>query len=336
MTVDRVVLERDEYLRKLEGIALKAAGLISLPGNFSIKLINHTENSTFFASNGDRGDRVIVRVYREGYHSLEAICSEHLWMNALREDEVIHVPAVLLGSDGETIRRVKTAQVPEGRVCTLFEFVEGDSPDEQNLVSSFSNLGQVTAKMHKHTQGWKLPITFERYSWDIETIFGENAHWGRWSYARNLNDERINLLDRLVQVVSRRLEIFGKEESRFGLIHADMRLDNLLIHKGENRVIDFDDCGFSWFLFDLATALTFIEDSPEVPQLISTWLEGYRLVKELSQIEENEIPTFMMLRRMQVMGWMGSHAETELALSLGGTFTDVTCNLAESYLKKFG
>ncbi len=52
----------------------------------------------------------------------------------------------------------------------------------------------------------------------------------------------------------------GRE--RFGLVHADIRLANLLVDGEHVRVIDFDDCGFSWFMYDFATTVSFIEDHP--------------------------------------------------------------------------
>ena len=45
-------------------------------------------------------------------------------------------------------------------------------------------------------------------------------------------------------------------------MHADIRLANLLVDGEHVRVIDFDDCGWSWFMYDFATTVSFIEDHP--------------------------------------------------------------------------
>jgi len=42
---------------------------------------------------------------------------------------------------------------------------------------------------------------------------------------------------------------------RPGLIHADLHLGNALFWSDEVRVIDFDDCGFGYWLYDIAFAL---------------------------------------------------------------------------------
>ncbi len=123
---------------------------------------------------------------------------------------------------------------------------------------------------------------------------------------------------------------------RFGLAHCDLRLANLLLHGSEVKVIDFDDCGFGWYMYDAATPLSFYEHLPQAPGLIECWLEGYRSVSAVSMAEEEEIPTFVMLRRLLLVAWVGSHAETDLARSLGVSYTDQTVALCSAYLRRFG
>jgi len=327
---------QDVLLQRLEGIAIKAAGLIDSDAPLSPRLLNHSENTTYLLSDASGNEQKILRVHRTEYHSVNAIKSELTWIDALREDLGVHTPHILPDKNGDRMQLISTDEVPEGRQCVFFEYLEGEEPDEDNLLPAFPNLGEVTARMHQHARHWTLPEGFERFSWNVETAFGDNPHWGHWQNGPNLNDERNRLLDRMVAAMSVRLGRFGDSHDRYGLIHADMRLANLLIHEGDTRVIDFDDSGITWYLYDLATALSFMEDRPDVPELVAAWLEGYRRVEKISQQEENEIPTFLMFRRMLILAWMGTHAETDLAQSLGDAYTDVTCDLAETYLAEFG
>jgi Ser/Thr protein kinase RdoA (MazF antagonist) len=145
----------------------------------------------------------------------------------------------------------------------------------------------------------------------------------------------LEILGRMEKTIGRRLERFGKSRERFGLCHADIRLANLLIDGTRTKVIDFDDCGLSWYLYDLGTALSFIEHRPDVPDLVQSWLRGYGKVIRLSREEEAEIPTFIMFRRLLLVAWIGSHAETDLAKSLGAPYTQGSCRLAEQYLRRF-
>ena len=132
-----------------------------------------------------------------------------------------------------------------------------------------------------------------------------------------------------------RLERFGKSPDRFNLVHCDMRLANLLVDGDTTKVIDFDDCGFSYLLYDCATTVSFFEHKPEVPELIEAWVRGYRKVAELPEEDEAEIPTFVMLRRLLLVAWIGSHSETDLAKSQGVEYTRQTVGLCERYLADF-
>ena len=122
---------------------------------------------------------------------------------------------------------------------------------------------------------------------------------------------------------------------RFGLIHADLRVTNLIVDNDTVAIIDFDDCGFSWFLYDLAATLTLYEDAPNVDELIGSWVDGYRAVSPLSAEDEDEIPTFIMLRRLMLSAYVGLRSHTELADELRRTgFSRTSCELAEKYLSR--
>ena len=140
------------------------------------------------------------------------------------------------------------------------------------------------------------------------------------------------VLTRLDHVLRARLRAFGSGPERYGLVHADTRLANLLVHDGSVSVIDFDDSGFSWYLYDLGTSVSFFEHEPEVPALVDNWLGGYRRAAGLSAADQAEIWTFIMFRRLLLVAWIGSHRAVDIAAELGAGYTRGSCDLAESYL----
>ncbi len=78
-----------------------------------------------------------------------------------------------------------------------------------------------------------------------------------------------------------------------------------------------------------------MEERPDAEALVGAWVRGYRRLAPLSREEEGEIATFIMLRRMMVVAWIGSHSDTELARSEGAGYTLGTCRLASRYLERF-
>jgi Ser/Thr protein kinase RdoA (MazF antagonist) len=229
-------------------------------------------------------------------------------------------------------------QLSDPRFVVLSHWESGTEPNmAQNLLRPFEILGEQTARMHKHSRHWQRPEYFTRLTWDFETSLGdEKPHWGRWRDGIGVDAESQKLFARTVDVIRRRLQTYGKSTERFGLIHGDLRLANLLIDGSEVKVIDFDDCGFGWHMYDAATPVSFYEHEPQVPELIDAWKVGYRKVARLAKEDEDEIPTFVMLRRLLLVAWIGSRPETDLAKSMGRPYTEGTMGLCESYLLKFG
>jgi Ser/Thr protein kinase RdoA (MazF antagonist) len=300
-------------------------------------LINLSENATYRIDDPASGRRWALRVHREGYHSKSAIASELAWLQALRRDGVVTTPIPVAGRNGELIQMAGHPAMRRLRNVVLFEWESGVEPSEKDhLIEKFEVLGEVTARMHLHSQAWTRPAGFERHTWDFDTSLGDRPHWGRWRDGMGLDAKKEALFARTVEAMRRRLERFGQGPDRFGLIHCDMRLANLLVDGAEVKVIDFDDCGFSWHLYDAATAVSFFEHEKHVPELMAAWVKGYRRVHELPAEDEAEIPTFVMLRRMILVAWIGSHSETELAQSMGVDYTEKTAPMCEDYLTRFG
>ncbi len=297
--------------------------LWDIPAHATTTLINVSENETYLVE-ADKF-KAVLRVHRQGYNSERAIECELEWSAALP----LNTPTAIVGIDG------KAVQSSDDRLMVLFNYINGKHPDpREDLTASFVELGRIAAQTHYHSEGWKRPENFERLTWGLHEVFGENAKWGDWRDAPNVTNDIRRILERVERVVKHRLNAFGKSPQNYGLIHADMRLANILVHNGETRLIDFDDCGFGWFLYDFAAAISFIENDPQIPALRKAWVKGYRAFRPLSDAEVFEIGSFIMLRRMALLAWIGSHMEATEPQALAPDFARVTAELGVKYLSK--
>ena len=256
-------------------------------------------------------------------------------MTALDSDGGVATPRPLAGRDGALIQSHGTSALAP-RHLVMFEWLEGAEPDpDDDLVEPFRQLGGIAARTHLHVTGWQLPDGFERLVWDDESVFGPSPNWGDWRDGPGVDARVREVLEAAETLVRDRLAAYGRGAARYGLIHADMRLANLLIDGGDTRLIDFDDCGFGWFMYDFAAGISFMEEHPQVPALREAWLDGYRAVRPLDREDEVEIDSFIMLRRMALLAWTGSHSGTDLARSQAPHFAAGTARLAEAYLARF-
>jgi len=85
-------------------------------------------------------------------------------------------------------------------------------------------------------------------------------------------------------------------------------------------------------LYDFATAVSFIEHEAQVPELLAAWLRGYRQVAPLAAEDLEQIPSFLVLRRVLLTAWLASHAEIPFARRFGTQYTEGTVHLAREFL----
>lgn len=318
----------------LYAIAEASLGRWGIGKDASLRLISHSENAVFLVTR-KHGLKKVLRVHRTGYHSAAGVQSELAWMKALQEEAGVETPQAVAGSDGELIQFVQADSAQEPRMVVLFDFIQGTEPNPDDLLQAFHHLGSIAAQMHAHARRWQRPSYFERLIWDYEHSLGNRPNWGGWQAGFAKSKPGKDIVERADVVMRERLALFGTSEEDFGLIHSDLRLANLLVEGGTTKVLDFDDCGIGWYVYDIASSMTFLENHPDADAIVAAWIEGYRTNGTLSEREIAEIPTFMMLRRLIIMGWAGSHPDTDLAREMGEEYSVGTVEFAKKYLEKF-
>lgn len=287
-------------------------------------LINVSENHTYRIDG--RAGRFILRVHRPAYQSPAAILSELAFVASLRGH--LPVPRPLPGINGELLQ-----ELPSGRKAVLFAFEPGEEVAETaELEPLFRTLGRYAAILHLHVGRWRRPAWFERPTWTAKSMLDAEGLWGDWRQGPGVVDDVATTLSEVDRVLRKRLARYGKSEQTFGLIHADMRLANLLIDGDRVTLIDFDDSGFCWYLYDLAASLSFIETRDDLDVLVAAWRSGYEALRPLTEEDIGMIKPMIMLRRMVLTAWIGSHAETDLARRQAPRFAADTAALADRLL----
>jgi Ser/Thr protein kinase RdoA (MazF antagonist) len=79
-----------------------------------------------------------------------------------------------------------------------------------------------------------------------------------------------------------------------------------------------------------------MEHDPRLPEWQDAWLRGYRQEEPVTAEDEAMIPTFVMLRRLLLVAWMGSHSHSRECREIGPGYTAASCELAEQYLRSGG
>jgi len=305
----------------------------------ALNLIKHRENAVFAVTAGN-GERYALRLHRAGYHSAEELLSELQWMQAL-DATGLHTATVIPSADGSLFQNVRADDQYQEILCDLLAWVDGKplgtiedgvAEDSKSIEKSFRIIGATAARLHNHAEHWTPPAGFSRHAWDIGGIVGEKPFWGRYWDNHLLTSERRNLLLRAGERLAVALQQFGQTPDRYGLIHADFLPENFLVDGDRITLIDFDDAGYGWHLFDFATTLFFHLGESHFDLIRDSMVDGYRDHRELPDEHLVMLNTFLLARGLTYVGWLHTRRETETAQEIGPPVVEGVCEMAEDFL----
>jgi Ser/Thr protein kinase RdoA (MazF antagonist) len=87
----------------------------------------------------------------------------------------------------------------------------------------------------------------------------------------------------------------------------------VLVNDGGLTVIDFDDTGFGWHLYDIAVALIHHQGTADYAAVEAAFMRGYRRLRALPDADLARLPMFLLMRGMVQIGWY--HQRPELGVT---------------------
>lgn len=282
-----------------------------------LELVTVGENVTYRAARAG-ADSFVLRLHRPGYHSLEELDSERIWLAALSRAG-ISVPEPAAAPDGRFFVPVTVAE-GDVRFAGLTRWRDGEvMADLQSTLDvppsirePFAQLGELMGHMHGQAAGWEAPAGFVRQRLDADGLLGDDPFWGRFWEVDELTDDQKQHLSRARELARIRLLEYGEPAETFSVIHADLHLGNLLVDAaGRLSVIDFDDAGYGWHQYDMAVALLHVRGTPDADAAEEAFVEAYRRVRPLAHDDLAWIPFFEAVRLMALVGWKGQRPEVQ-------------------------
>ncbi len=326
-------LAPEQQSARLKKLAAKALIAWDIASDSDLKLISHRENAVFKVTTGEAN--YVARIHRFGYHSDAELRSELQWMEALSRSGIA-TPEIIKTRRTEHFTRVQVEEVPESRQVDLLAWINGvpisDLENNGDELTMHRTIGELMARMHNQAGEWTPPNGFRRHSWDVEGLLGENPVWGRFWKMSHFTNEQREKVQEARSVARRQLLEFGQNKDRFGLIHCDFLPQNLLKDGEAVRIIDFDDCGFGWHMFDIVTSLYSYSYLPNFDAVKTAFIKGYRSRRDLSAAQWEYFDFFLLLRIMTACGWMHTRPETETARQFSTVLAKSLVAKADEYL----
>jgi Ser/Thr protein kinase RdoA (MazF antagonist) len=291
-------------VRRLAEVALREFGF----RQYRLRLLKHLVNTTFALACDT--DRYLVRVHRVKDHTPLRIESELAWIEALSHDTAVSVQTPYRSPDDRMIVVADAPGVLESYPVTVLSWLKGRIlPQDRRTLRHFEHLGRLVANLHNHSRTWTLPPTFDRPTYDTDGTIGPRSGFpideiGRERLPAPVLRDLETVYSRLKKVE----EHLGHDPEHFGLIHFDLSFTNVLFAAEEAMPIDFDQCGFGFYLYDLAVVLAGPYGEPGFQERCAALFRGYRNIRHLDGDLIAYIPVFMASRATTLILWAAAQS----------------------------
>jgi Ser/Thr protein kinase RdoA (MazF antagonist) len=282
-------------LAPLVDAALAEYGIVAV----EVASLRYYNNATYRVVAQD-GAQYALRVTSNHYSELELGC-EMQWLSVMQGDPEVRVPAPVTARDGRLVVSATAPTLAEARSCTLCHWLEGAHiPEERMTAADFACLGAAASKLHRQSASFVPSPDFERPRWDEARWFDPRVHD---TYQRILEHLRrffspsaVERFHELAQKSRTRMRELRSTPRGFGLIHADFHAGNYLFHDGRVGFIDFEDLGWGYFLYDVATALFGAIERPDYPVLVDAFCSAYAGNLALPESFADDLLVFQVMR----------------------------------------
>ncbi|HNB19690.1 MAG TPA: homoserine kinase [Agitococcus sp.] len=237
------------------------------------------ENSNYFVSTAN-GQEFVLTIFEElnGQEaSFLAPLLQHL------QQAGVAVAAPLIANNGQSLLTIKE------KAAQLAPRIQGQHPLQVNVAQA-QIMGEQLAKLH---------LALKKYP-----LKRSNAHGAAWwqkeaAKARNgMTQVEQLILDTVLNDFEETTEDF--DDLPKGLIHGDLFRDNTLFAGDELKaILDFSEAGKDYWLLDIAITINdFCSDWPNVTlnqELYQAFLTGYQKKRQLTEDEQEVLPTFLTM-----------------------------------------
>ena len=279
-----------------------------------IDVLSHTENVVCRIRLSS--SQVVMRLHRPGYNDLRELNSEVQWVQSLAATG-LPVPTALQTQTGDYYCSVDIGHGDsrEQRIVGVIEWVDGAplgtplTNTSQDVVPHYETIGALAAEIRCHANLWEPPEDFRRRRWDLDGLLGEEPLWGRFWEAPPLTDNQRIVFSEARKVLRDRLGELSTGPDRFGLIHSDLHLGNIMRNGDKLTIIDIDDAGYGWFAHEIAVALHPSVGEPWFDLARKAFIGGYSSICEIDDDETRSIDFFLAVRSLMIVGWLNARPE---------------------------
>lgn len=224
----------------------------------------------------------ILRIASASHRSKEDTLNEIDFLLFLKEKGV-SVSAPIKGLDGEYVYAINEDQ--EKWIVSAFEIAKGKDFRSRSYDTDirFREAGRMLGKIHKYSKIYSPHnLSRSRRQWyESQHMAKASNLFGKYNHKLKVKfDEFMHQMNQLPQT-----------NDSYGLIHGDYLFSNYFFDGDNITVIDFDECEYSWFVYDIAVCMYYYLLGGDPTKLSSKIEEAEKLFYNLllGYTKENHI-----------------------------------------------
>lgn len=189
----------------------------------------------------------------------------------------------------------------------LLTYVKGKSPTADDVsLTQMALIGKFLAQLHQI----KFDTTLARHALDWDGLFSENGIYQPSDDNMTVfTDEQLLVMRHVTDKVQSVMKELGQGEEEFGIIHGDCLLKNILFHNKTVHALDFEYCGWGYYLYDLTPILWQLKSQARYPELEQALWDGYASIRPLTTRHRDLLETLIAGRQVASMRWIASNQE---------------------------
>lgn len=244
-----------------------------------------------------RGQRkLILRATHTIHRSLDEIEGELEWIQFLKERGASVCGVELIEGDNRCLSIGPYT-------LSLLEEVKGRTIEEADWTPElFESWGRQIGLFHQLATGFEPSRSSrKRFEWDED----ENQN-----FADRIPSDQGLILE-ICNEAMNKLRALPRSADLYGLIHGDAHPGNFYFDEGKPIFFDFDDCGYQWFAYDVATVLFSAIYQPWIPddrirhqkeaeKFLPAFLKGYEREFPVPEFVLENMPLFLKLRELSL------------------------------------
>ena len=245
--------------------------------------------------------RYSLRIYRHENYPRDEIDFEVDALNYLHKNG-FPVAFPIARKSGEYVTEI---MAPEGlRYVLVTAFIDGKPPEYESLEDS-RIFGHSVAELHQLSQGFTS--THKKKNLDLKNFIDDSLVAIK-PYLSHRPDELSYLL-KVAKEASNAVEQVGDDALDIGFCHGDVHGYNAHLNDDVLTHYDFEECGFGYRLFDLATFKWSFASRDSGADQWTAFLDGYQSVRTVNDADLQLLDTFVLIRHIWLIAFHMRNAE---------------------------